>query len=110
MAERRGALPPDVGSVCFMNQAISADVPYPVVHPGAEPDAHGQAALLLAESMLHAFVEKSYLSVDEALSVIATTCDVKVEVAELTGETHGRMHESLDLLRRIADSLRTDAD
>ena len=51
---------------------------------GPEPDAHGQAALLLAESILHALVETNTLSADQALSVIDTTCEVKVEVAERT--------------------------
>ena len=63
----------------------------------SEPDAHGQAALLLAESILHALVESKTLSLEGALSVISTTCEVKVEVAALSGESHGRMVESLQL-------------
>jgi hypothetical protein len=74
----------------------------------SEPDAHGQAALLLAESILHALVEVKTLSVDEALSVIETTCEVKVEVAERSGESHGRMEESLGLLRAISASFAAD--
>lgn len=75
-----------------------------------EPDAHGQAALLLAESILHALVETRTLSLEQALSVIQTTCEVKIEVAESTGESQGRMHESLELLRAISASLAVDAD
>lgn len=75
-----------------------------------EPDAHGQAALLLAESILHVLVETRTLSVNQALSVIETTCEVKIEVAESTGESNGRMHESLELLRAISSSLKVDAD
>lgn len=74
-----------------------------------EPDAHGQAALLLAESILHALVEAKTLSLEDALSVIATTCEVKVEVAALSGESHGRMEESLQLLKAISTSFAVDA-
>lgn len=82
--------------------------------PGApipnEPDAHGQAALLLAESILHALVEVKSLSNEQALSVIRTTCDVKAEVATAAGESNARMKESLNLLNVIFASFSTDAD
>lgn len=74
----------------------------------SEPDAHGQAALLLAESILHALVETHTLSSAEAISVIATTCEVKVEVAERSGESNKRMNESLSLLRRMSNSFKSD--
>jgi hypothetical protein len=73
-----------------------------------EPDAHGQAALLLAESILHALVETKTLSLAEALSVIETTCEVKVEVAEREGESSRRMHESLGLLIAMSQSFAAD--
>lgn len=75
-----------------------------------EPDAHGQAALLLAESILHALVETKTLTIEAALSIIQTTCEVKVEVAEQAGESNGRMQESLVLLRAIAASFAVDAE
>jgi hypothetical protein len=75
-----------------------------------EPDAHGQAALLLAESILHALVETKTLSVAGALSVIQTTCDVKIEVAELAGESSKRMNESLKLLQSMSDSFAAYAE
>ncbi|WP_033925144.1 hypothetical protein [Sphingomonas sp. 35-24ZXX] len=75
-----------------------------------EPDAHGQAALLLAESILHALVETDTLTIEGALSVIETTCEVKVEVAEQAGESRGRMQESLALLQAISASFAVDAE
>lgn len=78
--------------------------------PSPEPDAHGQAALLLAESILHALVETKTLTVDGALSVIETTCEVKHEVAEQAGESEGRMQESLALLKNISASFAVDAE
>ncbi|MBC9032136.1 hypothetical protein IAG41_07015 [Sphingomonas sp. JC676] len=75
-----------------------------------EPDAHGQAALLLAESILHALVENSVLSVAEAIAVVETAAEVKVEVATLAGESKDRMQASLDLLTRIGQSFETDGE
>lgn len=76
----------------------------------SEPDAHGQAALLLAESILHALVETKTLTLAAALSAIETTCEVKIEVAERAGESKRRMTESLDLLRVISKSFATYPD
>lgn len=77
--------------------------------PPNEPDAHGQAALLLAESILHALIETSVLTIDEAVDVVATAAEVKVEVATLAGESNRRMQESLNLLTRIRQSLTSGA-
>lgn len=75
-----------------------------------EPDAHGQAALLLAESILHALVEANAFTVAEAIDVIRIASDVKVEVANLTGESEGRMRQSLGLLAGIERSLTAGRD
>ncbi len=92
-----------------MNDASSDAAP---IRPGAartEPDAHGQAALLLAESILHALVDLKTLSNDQALSVIETTCEVKIERVAESGESDKRMQESLELLRTISASFATNA-
>lgn len=75
-----------------------------------EPDAHGQAALLLAEAILHALIEHDVLSNEAALGVLRTTCEIKREVAALSHESDGRMQQSLTLLRAISDSLEADRD
>lgn len=69
------------------------------------PDAHGQAALLLAESMLHALVEAGRLTRGQALDAVRTAVEVKEEVAEEAGESNTRMRASLDLLHAIEHSL-----
>jgi hypothetical protein len=74
----------------------------------SEPDAHGQAALLLAESILHALVERSILSVTDAVSVVQTASEVKIALALEGGETRDRAIESLNLLSKISDSLSVD--
>ena len=71
---------------------------------GSEPDAHGQAALLLAESILHALVESHTLTTVEAVAVVRTAAEVKVEVALESSESKERMIESLNLLSAITKS------
>ncbi len=74
----------------------------------SEPDAHGQAALLLAESMLHQLVERRVLTTAQALSTVRTACIVKAEVAAETHESVGRVQQSLDLLAGLERSLASD--
>lgn len=73
-----------------------------------EPDAHGQAALLLAESILHALVDTAVMTNAEAIDVVTAATDVKREVATAAGESHGRMQQSLDLLSRMTASFEAD--
>lgn len=79
-----------------------------VQRPVDEPDAHGQAALLLAESLLHMLVERSVISIVDAVEVLQTAAEVKLEVATAAGESQQRMQASLELLFRISDSLAID--
>lgn len=72
-----------------------------------EPDAAGQAALLLAESTLHALIEARVLTRDQALATVRTAAAVKVERADEIGERRGTMRASLDLLGRIERSMAT---
>ncbi len=74
----------------------------------AEPDAHGQAALLLTESLIHMLVENRGLTNAQAVEVVHTAAVVKVEVAEAAGESRARMLESLALLSRMEDSFQAD--
>jgi len=72
-----------------------------------EPDAHGQAALLLAESILHTLVENRTLTAAEAAAAVATAAEVKAEIAPLMGESRERMEASLTLLSKIERSFLT---
>ncbi|MBC7799431.1 MAG: hypothetical protein H7Z10_02315 [Gemmatimonadaceae bacterium] len=74
----------------------------------SEPDAHGQAALLLTESLIHILVDKRTLTAAEAVEVVTTAAEVKVEVAEAAGESEARMRESLVLLAKMAGSFEVD--
>jgi hypothetical protein len=85
------------------------DLIQPPADPSAaEPDAHGQAALLLTESLIHMLVENLGLTNAQAVEVVHTAALVKVEVAEAAGESKARMLESLALLSRMENSFQAD--
>lgn len=69
-----------------------------------EPDAHGQAALLLVESLLHTMVERGVLTPHDILSTVQVAAEVKRDLAESTGESRERMEQSLGLLAAIERS------
>ena len=48
------------------------------------PDPHGQAALLLCESLLHVLVEQRVISREAAFSAIETVLELTQESAEVT--------------------------
>jgi hypothetical protein len=73
-----------------------------------EPDAHGQAALLLTESLIHTLVENSTITNVEAIELIRTAAEVKVEVATAAHESDRRMKESLALLSKMESSFEAD--
>lgn len=73
-----------------------------------EPDPHGQAALLLVESLIHALIGRSLLSVAEAVDVVETASEVKKVVAAEIGEARPTMEKSLALLGAIHASLSND--
>lgn len=74
--------------------------------PAAQPE-HGQAALLITESLLHVLVERSILSVEDVVSALQTAIEVKADLSS-SGEPKGPANASLDLIFRILDSIVTD--
>ncbi|PXA84787.1 hypothetical protein DMC47_39185 [Nostoc sp. 3335mG] len=74
------------------------------------PDPHGQAALLLVESLLHGLIEKRALTIDEAVVIVDSAAEVKAEIAADLGDTPEALQKSLSLLNSIAESLRHDLD
>ena len=73
-----------------------------------EPDAHGQAALLLTESILHSLVATSLFTTKQALDAVSVASEVKIEVATQLGESSAVMNKSLALLAHISASLKAD--
>lgn len=76
----------------------------------AMPDPHGHAALLLVESLIHGLIERSIISVVDAIDIIETADSVQVDVADATDGQNEPMWRSHALLTRIAESLRYDGN
>ena len=74
------------------------------------PDAHGHAALLLVESLIHCLVERSTISTGDAIDIVESADSVQVEVAEAADGHGAPMWRSHALLSAIAESLRHDSD
>lgn len=73
-----------------------------------DPDAHGQASLLIVESLLHGMIEKRLLTVEEAVEIMTAACEVKEEIASESVESVDTAEHSLDLIARITASLKID--
>lgn len=71
----------------------------------AEP--HGQAALLLAESLLHGLIASSSLTVEQAVEIVQIAVEVKQDMADGAADTAAD-RRSLHLLNAISASLRND--
>jgi len=74
----------------------------------AEPDAHGHAALLLIEGLIHTLVSRSFISVEEAVEIVDTAAEVELEIADDLGVLQEPAKKSLVLLEAISASLRND--
>jgi hypothetical protein len=72
------------------------------------PDAYGQAALLLVESLLHGLVARSVISLADAVEIVGIAADVKEEIALELGDDAKTRQRSLVLLESIRASLSND--
>jgi hypothetical protein len=82
---------------------------YPATARAPEPDAHGQAAMLLIESLIHGLVARSVISVEDAVVIVEIATEVKADVAADLGESADTMRRSIDILAAIGESIRLDA-
>ncbi|WP_380872423.1 hypothetical protein ACFB49_33600 [Sphingomonas sp. DBB INV C78] len=73
-----------------------------------EPDAHGQAALLLVESLIHSLVARSIISVADAIEIVEVAADVESDFAADAGEPSTNVSPSLALLNALGSSLKFD--
>lgn len=78
--------------------------PYPIV-PTPAADAHGEAAILLIESLIHGLVARTVLSRDEAVELVAVAIDARIEIAADRGEGEDPHDPALALLSAIRASL-----
>lgn len=73
-----------------------------------EPDAHGQAAMLLVESLIHGLIASKVIGVADAVEIVEVATEVKEEIGADLGDTPATLRKSIDLLRAISSSLKTD--
>lgn len=76
---------------------------------GPKNDAHGQAALLLVESLIHGLCQNATLNVTDAIDIAERAVSVQFDKAEAAEHRQTSMWDSHALLMSIAASLRTDS-
>ncbi len=81
--------------------ATAADIP-------DEPDAHGRAALLLVESLIHGLTARSVLSVGEAVSIMEVALDAQIAISDDEAQPTPAMRKATALLTSLVASLRID--
>lgn len=74
----------------------------------SEPDAHGQAAMLLVESLIHGLIAKSVISVADAVEIVGTAAAVQEDMVAECEDAPSAMERSLTLLGAIHTSLSHD--
>lgn len=74
----------------------------------SSPDAHGRAALLLVESLIHGLCESTALSTSEAVEITERAISVQFDQAQAAADAAEPMWRSHSLLSSIASSLRAD--
>lgn len=73
-------------------------------HAPAGTDAHGKAAMLLVESLIHGLIARQVITVANAVEIVEVAGDVASDVDDAPA-THMRPPALLDA---ISDSLRRD--
>lgn len=72
------------------------------------PDAHGQAAMLLVESLIHGLIARSLLTPADAVEIVEIATEVKEDIAASLGDSPATLRKSLDLLEAVGNSLKGD--
>ncbi|ATY33795.1 hypothetical protein [Sphingomonas psychrotolerans] len=73
----------------------------------ARPDPHGEAALLLVESLIHGLLMRSVLSVGEAVDIVRTAVEVQNDISDQRDDDPGD-NPAHRLLSVIATTLGID--
>lgn len=71
-------------------------------------DSHGQAALLLVESLIHGLCENSTLRATDAVQIAERAASVQFDKAQVSDEIQASMWHAHALLMSIAASLQVD--
>lgn len=73
-----------------------------------DPDAHGQAAMLLVESLLHGLIARKVISVAEAIAIVDVATEVRRDTGPERGDTPASLEKSVHLLNAVRESLSID--
>jgi hypothetical protein len=73
-----------------------------------QPDVHGQAAILLVESLIHGLVVRSVISTADAVEIVASAYEVKAAIGAALGDSPETIRKSLAILEAIRASLAID--
>ena len=80
----------------------------PVALSDVGPDAHGHAAILLVESLIHGLVAKSVISVADAVEMVRIAEEATTEIGRERGNASNDLTASLSILASIRTSLAID--
>lgn len=75
---------------------------------GHGPDAHGQAAILLVESLLHGLIARQVLTVADAIEIVDVATDVRADSDGDLADSPANLRRSVGVLAAISTSLRRD--
>lgn len=71
-------------------------------------DAHGHAALLLLEALIHGLCEKDVLSRNDAIDIVDSAASVQLDVSDAATASQAAMRQAHALLVAIAGSFQID--
>lgn len=71
-------------------------------------DAHGQAAMLLVESLVHGLIARQVISLADAVEIVDVAAEVKADIGRELGDSPANLRKSMRLLNAISGSLRRD--
>ena len=77
-----------------------------LVRARAGMDAEGQAALLLVESLIHGLVERSVITIEDAIEIVETAEEVMVDLAVDLGTPADSTMALLAAIRQSLESSR----
>lgn len=74
----------------------------------AEQDSHGRAAILLVESLIHSLIERSLISVEDAVAIGERAAEAQADINLDNGAKQSETPDSLAILTTIVASLKID--
>ena len=72
------------------------------------PDAHGQAAMLLVESLIHGLIARDVISAADAVEIVDIAIDVRIDEASDRNDATSDFRNSVEMLQAISSSLSRD--